>query len=245
MKKTLVNDKIEYCFVDRTFGDSTCLYARYKYSDQHTLQEVEKNRQSVASIFGQKDFVTLKQVHGSAVIQVEDVHHKIAEIEADAMVTTNPSLLLGIQTADCVPVLFSCKKASVVGAAHCGWRSARADIIKEVKTKMQELGAEGITAVIGPAIAQESYEIDQAFYEDFLSESSANEQFFRPSSVKGKHLFNLPAYVRSKLSSEDIYVADHVADNTYTNPVKYPSRRRSFHKGEQYNGNILSLIMIA
>ena len=43
---------------------------------------------------------------------------------ADALVTTTPGLLLGIPTADCVPVLFTDRQAGVVGAAHAGWKGA-------------------------------------------------------------------------------------------------------------------------
>src|SRR3546814_7366603 len=48
--------------------------------------------------------------------------------EADALVTRTPGILLGILTADCVPVLFADREAGVVGAAHAGWKGALAGV---------------------------------------------------------------------------------------------------------------------
>src|SRR3546814_11031217 len=78
--------------------------------------------------------------------------------KADAMVTRELGLALGILTADCVPVLFAEAEAGVVGAAHAGWKGALTGVIEATVAAMTALGAEPrrIVAGIGPAISQRS-----------------------------------------------------------------------------------------
>lgn len=57
-------------------------------------------------------------------------------IEADGFVTDRPGILLGITTADCVPVLFADFKNGVIGAAHAGWRGAVRGIMENTLALM-------------------------------------------------------------------------------------------------------------
>src|SRR3546814_9578095 len=62
--------------------------------------------------------------------------------KADAMVTRERGLALGILTADCVPVLFAEAEAGVVGAAHAGWKGALTGVLEATVAAMTALGAE-------------------------------------------------------------------------------------------------------
>jgi YfiH family protein len=185
----------------------------------------------------------LKQVHGRDVASVDVDTNLELEIDADASVTTRSGVILGIQTADCVPVLFSCDKGEVIGAAHCGWRSAKSDLVREVAGKMRSQGARHIKAVIGPSIQQFSYEVDGQYYQDFMNETKANEAYFIPSIKNGHYMFDLPAYVKQKLMNENIEIIAHINEDTYSMEDKYPSYRRDFHAGRKYSQNILSVIV--
>src|SRR3546814_19642728 len=66
--------------------------------------------------------VTVHQVHSADTVTVTAPIPEDARPSADAMVTDRPGLLLGILTADCVPVLFADREAGVIGAAHAGWK---------------------------------------------------------------------------------------------------------------------------
>ena len=76
------------------------------------------------------------------------------EIEADGVVTDRPGIILGITTADCMPVLLADEKHGVIGAAHAGWRGALAGVIENTVKVMLEKGAavEDITAAAGPCL---------------------------------------------------------------------------------------------
>src|SRR3546814_7795356 len=93
------------------------------------------------------------------------------------MVTDRPGLLLGILTADCVPVLFADREAGVIGAAHAGWKGALGGVTDSVLTAMEKLGArrEHIGCAIGACIARASYEVADDFAENFRSEEHTSE----------------------------------------------------------------------
>src|SRR5206468_8748618 len=102
------------------------------------------------------------QVHSAEVVAVDHPWPHDQRPHADGMVTHRSGLLLGILTADCAPVLFADSTASVVGAAHAGWRGALAGVTDATIAAMERLGArrENIHAVVGPCIAQPPYEVD-------------------------------------------------------------------------------------
>lgn len=243
MKSELIKDKVYYKIFDRTFTASSGFYNKHKYKDAAKLAEVEQNVAAIKTDLGAQNLPLLKQVHGIDVVYING--HNLEEIhEADGCITDKPGIALGIVTADCVPVLMASDDGAVIGSVHCGWKSARGGIIKEISKQMKEKGAGHIKAVIGPAIAQESYEVDSDFYKDFTKDDPSCKSLFTQSKNTGHYMFDLIGYVKNKLSRENIELVAHIDDDTYSMPEKYPSRRRSFHAGEQYAQNILSTIMI-
>ena len=161
---------------------------------------------------------------------------------ADALVTATPRLVLGIVTADCAPVLFSDHKAGVIGAAHAGWRGAHGGVLENTINAMIGLGANrgDITTVIGPTIAQPSYEVDDAFRQQF---DDADAECFSPGR-EGHWQFDLPRYIRGRLSRADVASVDDLALDTYSLEARYYSYRRATHRGEPNYGRQLSLIAL-
>lgn len=238
---SLSSNRIHYKFFDKTFQGSSYIYLP---KDSATAEEIERNRTLVMQEMKTDKLAILKQVHGNKVhFATQNITPSQAP-EADASVTNIPGIILGILTADCVPVLFYCPDSLVIGAAHCGWKSAKGDIINNVVFEMQKLGARNIEAIIGPAIQQKSYEVSQEYYDNFYAEDKDNSRFFMPSSKPDHFLFNLPAYVKTKLEKAGISKIDLHEDDTYSMPEKYHSYRRHCHGKDQYKGNLLSGIMI-
>jgi YfiH family protein len=234
---------IHYKVFDRGFKQSTGKYNKLKYKDVSIHKEIDTNLLVVTSYYNSNRISILNQVHGSLVKHVTQANcHELSD--ADASITNRPGIILGIQTADCCPILLSCEKGSVIGAIHAGWRSAKSGIIQNTISLMRESTDNVINAFIGPTIAQESYEVSKEFYEDFLEEEQLNNLFFIPSTKLNHHMFDLPAYVKFILKQENVNIINKTIDNTYTIKEQYPSYRRSSHTDEQYNSNILSTIMI-
>lgn len=162
--------------------------------------------------------------------------------EGDAMVTDRPCLLLGIVTADCAPVLFVDVQAGVVGAAHAGWRGARAGVLENTLEAMEELGADRvrISAAIGPTIAQDSYEVDAAFRREFEPD---DEPFFRHGR-EGHYQFDLPAYVAHRLRVAGTGRIDDLGLDTYSDESLFHSYRRATHRAQPTQGRQVSAIAL-
>jgi len=179
------------------------------------------------------------------VVRVEEPWPQDKRPHADAMVSDRPGLLLGVLTADCAPVLFADEEAGVVGAAHAGWRGAIAGVTDSTIEGMENLGAkrDRIAAVVGPCIAQPSYEVDDAFRARFEDEDAANGSFFVPGPA-GKPHFDLSGYVLHRLKSAGVR-AEALGLDTYSDPERFYSYRRSTHRGEPSYGRQISMIGIA
>jgi conserved hypothetical protein, YfiH family len=113
-------------------------------------------------------FIWMDQVH-SATVRVVDAADLGAPIPAtDAVVTTDPTVVLTVMVADCVPVLLYDADAGVIAAAHAGRTGARNGVVSNTVAAMVELGAkpENITAHLGPAASGRRYELPREMAED-------------------------------------------------------------------------------
>lgn len=239
----LVRDKVYYKIFDKSYKDSSHVYAKYKANSETKIAEINQNLENVKKELEANKILVLQQVHGNLIVDADEITDFNLEPVADGVVTSIKNLALTIQTADCVPVLLGCKEG-VIGAAHCGWRSAKSNIVVNLVKMMKEKGALEIAALIGPCIAQESYEIDQDYYDGFINDSKDYAKFFIPSIKPTHYMFDLPSFVEHKLKESGVDDITRVFENTYSMPEKYPSYRKSFHLGEKYSQNILSTILI-
>lgn len=200
------------------------------------------NREGLASddVLPGAPLVMLEQVHSAYVFVMRDAGGETRK--GDALVTDQPGLLIGIVTADCAPVLMADREAGIVGAAHAGWRGARGGVLENTLDAMEKLGAERsrIAAVIGPTIAQASYEVDEGFRAQFEEE---DERFFvggRP----GHFRFDLPAYAAHRLERAGAGRIVDLALDTYAEAARFHSFRRATHRGEPTKGRQSSVIAL-
>ncbi len=236
-------------FFTREFGVSDGIYAGLNCgtgsSDDPALVKINRARATQAAGLPSGALLSLHQVHSSKVIEVTAPAWLGERPKADAMVTKNPRIGLGILTADCAPVLFSDPNAKVIGAAHAGWKGAMNGITENTIDAMIRLGAnrENITAAIGPCISQAAYEVGQEFFETFAVENPDYTRFFIDG--KGdKMQFDLPSFVLHRLREAGIKTAAWVNECTYATPKKYYSYRRTTHAGEPDYGRLISIIRL-
>jgi YfiH family protein len=159
------------------------------------------------------------------------------------MVTDQPNVLLGIVTADCVPVLFADVEAGVIGAAHAGWKGAIGGVLENTLSAMVQLGADvdHIRCAIGPCISQKSYEVDESFCHHFITQAAPNESFFADGKA-GHYQFDIEGYVAARLAAAGMRTVACLGEDTYSQPNRFFSYRRSCHLGEPGYGRQLSLI---
>ncbi|MEE8507707.1 MAG: polyphenol oxidase family protein [Myxococcota bacterium] len=103
-----------------------------------------------------------RQVHGNAVAHA-GAGGRLEPMEADAVVSTQPALAVGVVTADCVPILVSSLDGSAVAAIHAGWRGLAAGVVPTAITALRGRLASGVRLVgaIGPHIGSCCYEVDE------------------------------------------------------------------------------------
>lgn len=203
----------------------------------------ENRRRAVTAVLPGAQLATVYQVHSPDAVEVRQPWPHDDRPRADAMVTNRRGLLLGVVTADCAPVLLADLEAGVVGAAHAGWRGAHGGVVEATLRLMQKLGArpERVAAAIGPAIAQESYEVDEAFRDRLVQHDGSNGSFFEPG-LPGHFQFDLPAYVAHRLRAAGVRQIDDLGLDTYADDARFFSYRRATHRGEPTYGRQFSLI---
>ena len=209
--------------------------------DAHAI--AENRRRAGEAVLPGAALVGVYQVHGRDCAIVEAPWDEAQRPHADALATDRPGILLGILTADCVPVLLADADARVVGAAHAGWKGALAGITDSTVEAMARLGANTarISAAIGPCIGAASYEVDAAFVDRFLAADPANDRHFRAGRA-GHAMFDIAAYVAARLSAAGVMRVEILGDDTYALADDYFSYRRACHAQENGFGRQLSVI---
>jgi polyphenol oxidase len=189
------------------------------------------------------------QVHSPDVVTVTNAWDDSAEGRpvADAVVTATPGIVLGIVTADCGPILFADRETGVIGAAHAGWRGAVDGVLENTIAAMEALGAArgNIAAVLGPTIAQPSYEVDAPFRDRFPATA---ERFFAPAPEREgvpRWHFDLPGFILAQLSASGLSKIADLGRDTFSHVARYHSHRRSTQAGEANYGRQISMIALA
>jgi len=108
---------------------------------------------------------TVHQVHGENIVRIDELNIiRSRAVHADALMTDVPGLAVGVETADCVPVLLFDPARPAVAAVHAGWRSTVKKIVQKAVNRMHEefrSDPSRLIAAIGPAICGKCYEVDE------------------------------------------------------------------------------------
>ena len=142
------------------------------FTDWDSEANVDENRLRLLAALGVRkmQLVTLRQIHS-------DIAHVISappqtNLQRDALITATPGLLLGIQTADCIPILLADPHRRAVAAIHAGWRGTLARIAAKTVGRMQmefSTRPEELIAAIGPGISQCCYEVGPDVVKEFAA----------------------------------------------------------------------------
>ncbi|MHA1559637.1 MAG: peptidoglycan editing factor PgeF [Alphaproteobacteria bacterium] len=241
---------VTHGFFTRHGGVSGGLYASLNCGigsdDDRTA--ILANRARVATALGVAPtrLISPAQVHGSNVATVTDAWLPGEGPIADALVTRERGLAIGVGTADCAPILFADREVGVIGAAHAGWGGAIKGIIEATIAAMEAIGARNdrIVAAIGPAIGQESYEVGPEFHDRFIVDDPHNERFFIGSDRPNHKRFDLTGYGRSRLEKLELATIARLAGDTYADESRFFSFRRATHRGENDYGRMMSAIAL-
>ncbi len=243
---------VRHAFFTRCNGVSQGLYAGRNCGpgSNDDPQLIQQNRERCAEdLLGIKSNpLTPYQIHSNSCVDADNIaSSQSSPPEGDALVTQEPQRIIGILTADCVPILFADRKKKIIAAAHSGWKGAFSGIIQNTIQSMCYKGSDvkDIIAATGPSIAQKSYEVSADFRNDFLSKSSNNRDLFISAPRDGFYLFDLKGFVHRILSNFPLFEIDIHPDDTYAQENLYYSYRRMTHRAEPDYGRQMSAISIA
>ena len=222
------------CQTDAYSGFSLCYYSGD--NECHS----NKCHQELADYYGIKsDKIYIpRQTHSTNVkiITLENLADN-HPVNCDAIVTCIPGIIIGVNTADCVPVLLYDPENRIIAAAHAGWRGAIGGVIKNTIDSMISLGAEQalVKAIICPAICADCFEVGEEVAMLFPENCVIRHPHSRP------HV-NLPEYVKTCLENEGIAGSNiyQSKECTRCQPLKYFSARASGIK----SGRNFSFIML-
>ena len=225
------------------------------FTKEDAVELVERNRadflSAVAGVAshgaaseGVAELATVRQVHGTC---VQVVRQGGGAGEADGLITQTAGVMLGIQVADCVPVLLADTRQRVVAALHAGWRGTTAGIVNQgIAAMRSECGArlEDLTAAVGPAIGACCYTIGDEVHESFTRRYAYATTLFAQRQ-DGLHL-DLAEANRRQLLDAGVRASEITLVGECTACTRIGGRRKYFsHRAEHgFTGRAMGMIGI-
>jgi len=186
-------------------------------------QAVLENRRRAATALGADldDLVFGAQVHGTRAAVVGEAHRgrgardpSDALADTDALVTSDPGIVLVTLVADCIPVLLFDPEAGVLSCAHAGWRGALSGVLQTTVDAMRTLGAlpQRMVAFIGPGVAKERYQVGAEVFDAARAVLGADLTALAPPDGAGRWLLDLSGTVQCLLERAGVPAsASHTA----------------------------------
>jgi polyphenol oxidase len=247
--KKLTKIKIlKHGFFNSIGGTSKSIYKSLNCGpgSKDLLSNVKKNLQIVKKKISKSsnNIFLLNQIHSNKFVYINDKSKLKIKPKADAIITNQKNFPIAVLTADCAPILICDHKKKMIAAIHAGWKGAYKGIVLKVIKFMIKKGCnpKNITAVIGPCIAVENYEIKKDFIKTFLKKDEKNQIFFK--RIKNNNYFNLNKYIYYQLKKLKVKNIDIINKDTFNIKNNFFSARRSIGRNESDYGRNISIIMI-
>ena len=222
---------ISHGFFNRYGGKSKGIYKSLNCGPGSNDKKINiyKNLKIVKSKINNdcKNIILLNQIHSNKFIFINKNYKKKRKFKADAIITNQKKLPIGILTADCVPILIYDKKKNIIAAIHAGWKGAYRNILTRVVKFMlkKDCHIKDIYVAIGPCISQKNYNVKEDFFKKFIKKDKKNTKFFKRR--KNLLYFDLPGYIKSQLKIMKISNIDHINIDTFEYKNNNFSARRS------------------
>jgi YfiH family protein len=227
---------------------ATTLAARHRL-----VAALTKSRKS--SRAAPPDLITIRQCHTGIIQRVNAADLPLttpegkALLQGDALYTRDPNLLLGILTADCVPVLVADTRTHAIAAFHAGWRGTVARIVGHgITTLRRDFGSrpQDLIAAIGPSIGACCFAIGPEVRDEFESQFAYAPALFTEVQAPTPQLhMDLWEANRRQLLDAGLHPSAITTIGHCTACTRLPDGRRTYfsHRAEQgFTGRMLSLI---
>ncbi len=236
-----MNKSVKFKFFNNKCGKSKGIYSSLNcgLKSKDDLNNVRKNIEIAKKEISKEEKILIipKQSHSSKCLIVRKNKFNY---NCDGIVTKDDKFILGITTADCLPIILIDYENEVIGICHAGWKGLKKGIIENTISKMIKIGSKRtyIKVFIGPCIRKYSYEVSQKFIK--------NMNF----NIKGlytkknnKYFFDLPKLAKFKLKKIGIFKIIDLKIDTFKKK-EYFSYRRNIHQNLSDYGRNISLVSI-
>jgi YfiH family protein len=157
--------------------------------NEDAAENIYENRRRLLKLFeGSWTLASCWQMHSADVRVIKNINDagppenaRGETVYCDALITNTTRILLGVKTADCVPVLLADARTGACAATHAGWRGTVASIVRRTLERMTiEYGthAEDVSAAIGPAARACCYEVGTEVIEAFHQKFPESDSLF-------------------------------------------------------------------
>lgn len=188
------------------------------------------NRQKINTILT-NPVTFLSQVHGTMVMDAAGLSPDLAQPSvADAVFTSQPGLACAVMTADCLPVLLVDQHATVVAAAHAGWRGLVNGILQNTVTAMRTRSQAELRAWLGPAISVAHFEVGAEVKQEFELKLPGSDKFFyKKNTTSGSEKYHADLYSLAKLALQQVGVEAVTGGEwcTFADEPRFYSYRRN------------------
>ncbi len=138
------------------------------------------------------------QIHGKEGLIIRSLeqaqNYEQFSFDADFILTNVAGVMLGVLTADCLPVAVYDRRNNVIGIAHAGWRGSVEGILNEMVFALQKEYGSSILDLIftlGPCAKVCCYEVDKIFAENISARQEGEKSLVMRQS---SYYFDLVKY---------------------------------------------------
>src|SRR5262249_20320854 len=214
-----------------------------------TYKNVDENRRRFTEAIGAPGvkILTAKQLHSADRAYIDSSDQFDEHRECDALITKLRGVLLGVQTADCLPVLIADPTSGTIAAIHAGWRGTAGRIVERTVADLMlnyGVNTRNCLAALGPSACVECYEVGDDVIERYKEEFGYWKKLFKTFKAGGKaHLdvvaANLQQLAFCGFTEERVFAAPYC---TIHNDELFFSYRREGKAFPSGTGRLLSVI---
>ncbi len=215
--------------------------------EEDSNENIFENRTRFLDVF-EDDFAltSVWQVHGDGIKTVKNAEDVLSTTDKfDGMISMLPKVLIGVKTADCVPVLIGDPKTKAFAAVHAGWRGTVESIAQMAIDRMTEeygTNPQDLICAIGPAAGCQNYEIGQDVIDAFSEKFSTSGKLFKPTrpghALIDLHIANSDQLLEKGVKQDNIFTAPFCTMDRTDLFFSYRVEKKKFGK----TGRLMSVI---
>ncbi len=196
----------------------TCAFSTKQFGDLRIKNSINENP-NLSTFLDElnvcvEDLLMLQQIHGSKIAVVKKRDRGKVFSGVDGLITCEADILLGVQVADCLPILYWDPFQKIIAAVHAGWQGTFEDLAQKTVMKMTKLGSQAynIIVCIGPHIKVCCYDVPWERLRFFQEKFPQDKKIFQSKDKKYyldlTHI-NLQQLMKAGIRKENIEVSSY------------------------------------